>query len=714
MARPQKIAAPGYAAPSPQVFLPPVPMPLRHALALPTVALLAALLAAGCAPTAPALTTLEAVPIATGGDGLLDRPDLQHLVERQARRDTAALVAALAHSDAALRARAALGLASLQARSAVPSLAPLLDDADPTVRAYAAFAIGQSAQAEATGPLLDALRQEPDEAVRRALLDALGRSGDRAALAALGSLSLPPTLDADRAMAMARFGLRGVHDGRAAAWLAARLTAPDERLRRNAAYYFGRLRDTAPWADHADEIRAASETLAPEDPAQLHLALVLGRMEDRELPLLRLLTESADWRVRVNAARALSGTEDPGAAWALRTALADASEHVAVAAAETLSGMDLPDALLADLAASPPDRPMVAAAALGSLARNGRVGAAAHQARAFTLSSGSLPYARAAAVRAIAPAPGTASLAFLADASADADARVSYAALDALRTRWTRERSDARAPFYFALFAEALRRADAATAYAAAPALSDSLFRSLGAGEVMREVYAALEAPRDIEPMLEIVRAHGAARDTAAITFLLGVALEGSHPLLRHAATNALDERFGEGVDFEPTGLDVPAFPRLDWQYLRRLGPVPRLVLETDRGGIILELFTELAPVTVQTIATLAERGSYDGVPFHRVVPNFVVQGGDFERADGFGGPGFYLPSEFTPVPYEAGTLGMASAGKDTEGSQFFVTHSMQPHLDGRYTAFGRVLEGQAVVDALQPGDRILRARLAR
>ncbi len=129
---------------------------------------------------------------------------------------------------------------------------------------------------------------------------------------------------------------------------------------------------------------------------------------------------------------------------------------------------------------------------------------------------------------------------------------------------------------------------------------------------------------------------------------------------------------------------------------------------------MVVRLETEEAPQTVQTIARLAEAGRYDGVPFHRVVPNFVVQGGDFASGDGFGGPGFTIRSELTLIPYLRGVIGMASAGKDTEGSQFFITHSMQPHLDGGYTAFGWVVEGMDVVDRLLVGDRIVRATIER
>ena len=130
------------------------------------------------------------------------------------------------------------------------------------------------------------------------------------------------------------------------------------------------------------------------------------------------------------------------------------------------------------------------------------------------------------------------------------------------------------------------------------------------------------------------------------------------------------------------------------------------------RGRVVIEMDAEQAPQTTWTVAGFARDGLYDGVPFHRVVPNFVIQGGDFERGDGWGGPGFEIRTEPTRIAYERGTAGMASAGRDTEGSQWFVTHSIQPHLNGRYTAFGRVVEGLDVVDRVLQGDRVTSARV--
>jgi cyclophilin family peptidyl-prolyl cis-trans isomerase len=108
----------------------------------------------------------------------------------------------------------------------------------------------------------------------------------------------------------------------------------------------------------------------------------------------------------------------------------------------------------------------------------------------------------------------------------------------------------------------------------------------------------------------------------------------------------------------------------------------------------------------VNAFLQLVDQRFFDGRSFHRVVPNFVVQGGD-PRGDGWGGPGYALRDEINPNPYERGTVGMALSGPDTGGSQFFVTHSRQPHLDGTYPVIGRVISGMDVVDLVTLGDRI-------
>ncbi len=137
-----------------------------------------------------------------------------------------------------------------------------------------------------------------------------------------------------------------------------------------------------------------------------------------------------------------------------------------------------------------------------------------------------------------------------------------------------------------------------------------------------------------------------------------------------------------------------------------RIGKQVRATVATSKGQFTIELLPADAPLNVDNFVELAKKDYFRGITFHRVVPNFVIQGGD-PRGDGNGGPGYQIRCEINEVPYDRGVVGMALSGKDTGGSQWFVTHSPQPHLDGGYTVFGRVVSGMEVVDKITRGDVI-------
>jgi peptidyl-prolyl cis-trans isomerase B (cyclophilin B) len=130
--------------------------------------------------------------------------------------------------------------------------------------------------------------------------------------------------------------------------------------------------------------------------------------------------------------------------------------------------------------------------------------------------------------------------------------------------------------------------------------------------------------------------------------------------------------------------------------------------ITTSRGPIVVDFFTKDAPVTVNNFIFLARNGFYNGTTFHRVIADFMVQGGD-PTGTGTGGPGYKFDDETrgNPNRHGKGTLSMANAGPNSNGSQFFITHSPQPHLDGKHTVFGQVRSGQEVVDSIKKGDTI-------
>ncbi|NLT49328.1 MAG: peptidylprolyl isomerase [Ignavibacteria bacterium] len=134
-----------------------------------------------------------------------------------------------------------------------------------------------------------------------------------------------------------------------------------------------------------------------------------------------------------------------------------------------------------------------------------------------------------------------------------------------------------------------------------------------------------------------------------------------------------------------------------------------KVVMETSKGVIELELYPQFAPKTVNNFVFLSQQGYYDGVSFHRVISNFVIQGGD-PTGTGAGGPGYNFEDEFkgNTLTHERGAISMANAGPGTNGSQFFIAHSPQPHLNGRHTVFGKVTKGIEVVDAIRQGDKMI------
>jgi cyclophilin family peptidyl-prolyl cis-trans isomerase len=200
--------------------------------------------------------------------------------------------------------------------------------------------------------------------------------------------------------------------------------------------------------------------------------------------------------------------------------------------------------------------------------------------------------------------------------------------------------------------------------------------------------------------------------DAAAARPLLDEALADRDWAVRVRAAALLREA-GVTVDpgsLRPAVLERPMTEReMAWAAAPPYSP--HAYVETTRGTIEIELAVLDAPMTVVSFMDLARKGFFNGVPIHRVVPDFVVQDGD-PRGDGEGGPGYTLRDELSDVPYLRGTMGMALDGPETGGSQWFITLTPQPHLDAGYTVFGRVVDGWDVLDRLAPLDTIDRVRI--
>lgn len=154
-----------------------------------------------------------------------------------------------------------------------------------------------------------------------------------------------------------------------------------------------------------------------------------------------------------------------------------------------------------------------------------------------------------------------------------------------------------------------------------------------------------------------------------------------------------------------PTGVATPAPKQWSEAPARSIDPSKEYIatLHTEKGDIVIQLLPDKAPITVNSFVFLAKEGYFDGVTFHRVIPGFVAQGGD-PTGTGRGGPGYQFKNETSDLTFDGpGLVAMANAGRDTNGSQFFITYDALPDLDGGYTIFGRVIEGMDVASSLTP-----------
>lgn len=272
----------------------------------------------------------------------------------------------------------------------------------------------------------------------------------------------------------------------------------------------------------------------------------------------------------------------------------------------------------------------------------------------------------------------------------------------------------------------AFKPADAADRLRAALNDSDFVVRATAAGllaemgpDPFNERMLGIALPRELQER----RANDAAlamidalakQKTATANTAIQTALDSPDILVRRRAAAALKEN-GAGDFAERVGTVKTQFTDADYnRALHWHNGTVRATVTTTKGVFVINFLPDDAPLTVDNFVSLANRKYFDRIVFHRVVPNFVAQTGD-PRGDGNGGPGFSIRCEINYAEYDRGAVGMALSGKDTGGSQWFVTHSRQPHLDGGYTVFGRVAERyMPVVDSLARGDKILKIRIVR
>jgi HEAT repeat protein len=632
------------------------------------------------------------------------------------------MAALLADPDRGVRRRAALAAGRIGDVAAVPALVARLGDSEVEVRQMAAFALGLVGDRAAVDPLLLALKA-PEAVVRGRAAEALGQIGDPRAAAPVAAMvvaALPQ--DAPQVT------VRGDDPGSAAdPWLEPRLGL----------FALARLKDG----------KAAESALLLNGRSRFDwwaATYAAMRMESPLLkPVLVAAATSSDPFSRSLAARGLGALKDPAAAEVVLGLLRDQEEGVVVQSLRALallgdaravpaaagllrspSGAVRLEALKA-LAALPADRslrervvaevgspePAIRAAALQALARVDREDFA-------LVLSGLDPdpvwSVRAALAEALGEmgSGGTAGAAsetgpsILLGMLKDEDPRVLPAVLAALRKARGADAADT--------LRRHLEHQNMAVRVAAVEGLA--ALKVPGLPGLLSGAYRRALSDPEPDVRLAAVDAWAEAKDAPARSALKAAVAEDPVRVVRARAAAAL-RALGEAAP--PVAPEERERPYVD--YRAAMAPydaqpdvpvfTPRVFLHTRHGRIEIHLNIVEAPLASASFLDLARRGFFNGLAFHRVVPDFVIQGGD-PRGDGNGGPGYLLRCEIGQRPYGRGTVGMALSGKDTGGSQFFVTHVPTPHLDGRYTVLGWVAAGMDAVDKVRQGDVIERVEV--
>jgi cyclophilin family peptidyl-prolyl cis-trans isomerase/HEAT repeat protein len=623
------------------------------------------------------------------------------------------LVALLADNEGRVRRRAALAVGRVGLDDGVEPLVPLLADSDIEVRHMAVFALGLIGHASARPALLKAL-QDPEAIVQGRAAEALGLIGDRADADAVSAMvrahvaggALTPIAPDDLTFPLAppveaiRLGLYAlVRLGSYEALAAAALDANGQPVSRwwPVAYALQRLGD----ARAVPALLALVDTPGGYTPA--FAVRGLGSMKAvQAAPRLRAIVEQRrpNLAVVVQALRALATLADKAALPALIKIVADrhAEPNLRLEAMTTFAALaerDLADAFI-ELLSDP--SPGIRGIALRALARVDPDVFIATLSGLEPDPDWTVRVAEATALGTLPPERGLPRLLVL---LSDPDQRVVPAAIAAIAAAKPAGAEklliDKLAAPDFAVRAAAATALGTLKASSAVPALLEAYKTALGDSTYTARA-AIITAVNTIEP--------SSGRQ------LLQQALADADWALRVRAAILLREQGVADVDrtIRPAN---PGRPVDDPAWLALLTPKfsPHAFIETDKGTIEIELAVLDAPLTADNFITLARKGFFNGIPIHRVVADFVVQDGD-PRGDGEGSPGYTIRDELNQRPYLRGTVGMALDWEDTGGSQFFITHSPQPHLDARYTVFGHVVEGMDVVDRLVIGDIVRGVRI--
>ena len=622
------------------------------------------------------------------------------------------LIRLLGDTEARTRRRAALAVGRVGLREGVEPLTALIADPEPEVRRMAVYALGligdRSARAALTPALVDA-----DPTVQGRAAEALGNIGDRS--------------DAGAIAAMTQAHIKaGAFNGIMPDDLGYPIT-PQVEAARLGLYALVRLNDFDAVA--ATALDGSGQPVSNWWP----IAYALQRPGDtRAAPALLTLLNTPGRYTAAFAARGLGVIKAHTAAGALRQIVEQRRVHPAIVIQAIRSLAAIGDnaavPVLEKIALDTKSNPQLRIEAMNSFARLVTMDKIDPL---LDLISDPTPFIRAAAMRALARLDPETFLGALSGLDVDRDWTVRVAQAAALGmippelslTRLTmmlKDRDQRVIPAVLAalvatktpgadrILMDHLKADDFALRAAAATGLAE--LKVVAALPALIAGYRGWEG--DATYVARAAALAAVARiDPTVARPVLEDALKDREWAIRVRAAMLLREQGVADADPARPGIPGRVVDQAEWDMLLNPKFSPHAYIETDRGTIEIELAILDAPLTVGNFIALARKGFFNGIAIHRLVPDFVMQDGD-PRGDGEGGPGYTIRDEINQRPYLRGTVGMALDWKDTGGSQYFITHSPQPHLDDRYTVFGHVVNGMEVVDQVEQLDVVRRIRI--
>jgi len=634
------------------------------------------------------------------------------------RPDAPGLLAAWRFNDSTVRAQAALAMGRIGDTSATPRLLEMLTDPDTTVQSAAAFALGLIRDTTAIPQLRDLVLNTPpaqQNAVHQEAVTALAKIGGRAAADVIREI-LSRSVGNATSDSLPKTVVRAVNE----AWrlgadapvnmLVNYSVSPIPAVKQGTVYSLARLHATGA----ANVLLAASDdpdalvrsyavralTANYADSAGLDRSALASRV--------RRLVADSDAHVRINALRTLATYHDSTLVGAALDRLSDPDLNVRVQAVTALGDLGGSQAILALRDRLGDNTFAIKRQAMIGLTR--LVGTDAFDVLKVWLTDPDWTL-RAAGAEALGYIQNDSVIPWIVTMTRDPDGRVVAVALQSL-IAVSPDLATLRAA-QLVNHEDPVVRSVAAQRLAAAP--DTSYITGLVADYQRGQNDPIPDARIAAVTALGAIAALGPEAKGAVESRFLSRVPRPSDYLVRRAAVQRFPDaaaRWGPVTPIE-TGRTLEDYRDIARRLLlpaAQGGTLPQIVIETDRGDITISLYAADAPVTINAFLQLVDRRYFDNDVWHRVVPNFVIQDGD-PRGDGWGGPGFTLRDEINMRRYGTGTVGMALSGPDTGGSQFFITHSPQPHLDGTYTVIGQVTTGMSVVDQVTQGDRIRRIR---